>query len=120
MFPIAVRVGCPENTFWNGPLERFWAYLEEYNEAEKDKEKLWKQRTNFEKWLEGYYVELAVGAALSKNVNYPKEPIDIYGDKPITRIKQQLATEEDPKKRNELTIQSEIERVKAELRKSKK
>ena len=113
MFPISVRVGCPEDTFWNGPLERFWVYLDEYNEAEK-------QRTNFEKWLEGYYVELAVGAALSKSVNYPKEPIDIYGDKPITRIKQQLATEEDPKKRNELTIQSEIERVKAELRKSKK
>lgn len=74
----------PLQEFWYDNPDLLWAYRNSYLEKEKQKIEMQKEMINFQSWLQGYYNCIAIGSALSKNVKYLEQPIEL-NSKPKTR-----------------------------------
>lgn len=98
MLPQAIVVGCTIQEFWYGDPQNLWAYIkahEKYLNAQL-------KQTNFAAWLNGRYMINAVAVALdSKNNDYPKEPLHLFGEE---ESQQQEKTIEQLREENEAHI----------------
>lgn len=75
------------------------AYAKSYELRLKEKTDEWKMKVNFTAWLQGAYIQSAVASALSKNVQYPAKPFELFSEE--TSEEQKLIdSEEAIKKRS--------------------
>lgn len=75
------------------------AYAKVYELKIKEKNDEWKMKVNLTAWLQGAYIQLAVASALSKNVQYPAKPFDLFSDK-LSGEQRLIDSEEAIKKRS--------------------
>lgn len=67
----------PLQEFWNDEPDLLWAYRNAYLNKEKLRIQEKNETINFQAWLQGYYNNVAIVSALSKNVNYLSQPISL-------------------------------------------
>lgn len=72
--PTAVKFGVPETEFWKMNPKTFSRRLPYFEELQKH----CRQELYNSAWLYGQYMHVAVVASLSKNVDYPDEPPELY------------------------------------------
>ena len=75
------------------------AYSKAYELCQKDRVEEWKMKVNFTAWLQGAYIQSAVASALSKNVQYPAKPFDLFSDE-LSNEQRLIDSEEAIKKRS--------------------
>lgn len=74
--PAAVRFGIPYETFWRLTPADMFIYQEQYRQKQAETCRLIEEQA----YIQGIYTSLAIGAALSKNVHFPKQPIHFFTD----------------------------------------
>lgn len=75
------------------------AYSKAYELCQKDRVEKWKMKVNFTAWLQGAYIQSAVASALSKNVQYPAKPFELFSDE-LSGEQRLLDSEETIRKRS--------------------
>lgn len=56
-------------------------------------------KVNFTAWLQGAYIQSAVASVLSKNVQYPNKPFDLFSDE-LSSEQRLIDSEETIRKRS--------------------
>lgn len=79
----------PLQEFWNDNPDLLWVYRNSYIEKEKQKLEINKELINFQTWLQGYYNYRAIVSAISKNVKYLSQPIQL-NENPKTEKERKL------------------------------
>lgn len=92
-------MGCSVPEFWYEDPAILTAYAKAYELRLKEKTDEWKMKVNFTAWLQGAYIQSAVASALSKNVQYPTKPFDLFSDE-TTDEQRRINSEEAIRKRS--------------------
>lgn len=93
-------VGCSVKEFWYEDPTILNAYSKAYELRLKDSAEKWKMKVNFTSWLNGAYIQSAVASAISKNVNYPNKPFELFGSDEISEQQRIIDSEEAIKMRS--------------------
>lgn len=75
MLKQALKVGVDYDLFWKLNPKSLQPFFEAYKEKQEDE----LDKLNFQGWLNGVYIQRAIGSALSKKNKYFSEPINIKG-----------------------------------------
>ena len=86
----------PLQEFWYENPDLLWVYRTSFIKRQKEEIEYRHECINYQSWLTGVYVQLAVGSAFNKKIQYPSKPFDISGKKASKinleqRIRQQLS-----------------------------
>lgn len=67
-----------------------------YQEKQKQDWTDWRNRADAESWLQGQYIQRAVGSLISKNNPYPQQPLGVYNSGEVKQIsaRQQISDTE--------------------------
>lgn len=75
----------PLQEFWYENPDLLWVYRTSFINRRKEEVEYQHECINYQAWLTGVYVQLAIGSALNKKVHYPEKPYDI-NDKKASKI----------------------------------
>ena len=75
----------PLQEFWYENPDLLWVYRTSFVNRRKEEVEYQHECINYQAWLTGVYVQLAIGSALNKKVHYPEKPYDI-NDKKASKI----------------------------------
>lgn len=63
----------PLQEFWNDDPDLLWAYRKSYMEKEQSKQEM----INFQSWLQGYYIRIAIASVFNEKAQYLTQPIEL-------------------------------------------
>lgn len=66
-----MQIGVPYDLFFRLTPKTLEPFIESYQKTQEQEQ----ERINYNAWLNGWYVRLAVASALSKKAHYPAKPI---------------------------------------------
>lgn len=75
----------PLQEFWNDDPDLLWAYRKSYMEKEQSKQEM----INFQSWLQGYYIRIAIASVFNEKAQYLTQPIELNA-KPKTEKEKKL------------------------------
>lgn len=75
----------PLQEFWNDDPDLLWAYRKSYIEKEQSKQEM----INFQSWLQGYYIRIAIASVFNEKAQYLTQPIELNA-KPKTEKEKKL------------------------------
>ena len=75
----------PLQEFWNDDPDLLWAYRKSYMEKEQSKQEM----INFQSWLQGYYIRIAIASVFNEKAQYLTRPIELNA-KPKTEKEKKL------------------------------
>lgn len=103
MYPAAVRIGMSKKEFLRSTITDLKIRCREYRNAKKEEYTAQAELIEYQTWLAGLYVKIAVSSALSSKTKYPDKPLKLSG--------KSVATESDapdvPKKSEDELKQEE-------------
>lgn len=76
----------PLQEFWNENPDLLWVYRTSFVNRRKEEIEYQHECINYQAWLNGVYIQQAVGALFNKKIKYPDKPFDINENKKKTKI----------------------------------
>lgn len=79
LFEQACYIGMTPSDFWDKDPSWFWVLRETFNKKIREQTEL----MNYQAWLNGIYIQYAIGSCFSKNTRYPSEPLNLGNNNTI-------------------------------------
>lgn len=93
LYPAAVRIGISKKEFLRSTIADLEIRFSEHRKAEKEERTANVELIEYQTWLAGLYVKIAVSSALSSKVKYPDKPFE-----PVSKAMENDDMPEIPKK----------------------
>lgn len=78
LYPLAIKLGMTKGEFFHSTPKDFTIFVEGKNAQMREAqelEHLHVKQNEYYAWLNGLYVQMAIGACFGKHQKYPKEPL---------------------------------------------
>lgn len=67
ILPNALMIGVPYDLFWGLDPKSLTPFIKAFSLSQKQRD--------YEMWMQGRYIQLAIGSNLSKQCKYPEKPL---------------------------------------------